>query len=156
LVRLRADAVRARNRGINRRRGPKSEFARSLTGPLKLDSVMSMFADCTVKLLDAAPDGVVTSARRARDRAPARYYIHGLGLAICPLLPISVRGQAVIATRGGGPRVILDRSTMMTKVKTARVARERPEPRAATATNDIRPFQVHMSDSALADLRRRI
>src|SRR5215469_7589237 len=45
---------------------------------------------------------------------------------------------------------------MMTKVKTSRVTRERPAPHTTSDTNAIRPFHVHMSDSALADLRRRI
>jgi pimeloyl-ACP methyl ester carboxylesterase len=45
---------------------------------------------------------------------------------------------------------------MMTRVKTSRVSRESPAAHTTTETNDIRPFHVRMSDSALADLRRRI
>ena len=86
------------------------------------------------------------NARRARERVPPLLGICGLVLALCGSLPTPVRGQAVTT----------DRSTMMTKVKTPRVARETPAARATTETNDIRPFKVHVSDSALADLRRRI
>src|SRR5215467_129517 len=104
-------------------------------------------------LLGIAPNRVDGHARQVRASAPAPLCIFGLGLALCILLPIPMRGQAAIATRGHGPRATLDQSTIMTKVKTSRLSRERP-PRTATATNDIRPFRVHMSDSALADLRR--
>src|SRR5262245_10639156 len=116
----------------------------------------STFSDFIMKLLNLASGGVDSNARRARDRAPALLSISGLGVAFCMLLPISARGPAVSAPRGGGPRAILDRSTMMTKAKTSRVSRQRPAHHGATATNDIRPFHFHMSDSALADLRRRI
>ena len=77
-----------------------------------------MSSDVIMKILNVASDGVGSKARQARDRALALLYVCGLGMAFCMLLPISLRGQEVIATRGGGPRAILDRSTMMTKVKT--------------------------------------
>src|SRR5262245_42994819 len=73
-----------------------------------------------------------------------------------------VRNVARRARRGaaslrcaGEPPAPLNRSTNMTKVKTARGPRKAP---VATATekNDVRPFQVHVPDSALTDLRRRL
>jgi len=109
-----------------------------------------------MKLLHVASDDADRNARRARESAPALLCIYGLGVAFCMSLPTPVRGQAAVASRGGVPRATLDRRTKMTKAKTSRVSREKSAPRTATATNDIRPFHVHMSDSALADLRRRI
>src|SRR5215475_2804570 len=95
-----------------------------------------MLLDSIMKLLNVASDG--------------------LGVALCMSLSVSVQGQAAIASRGGGSRATLDRSTMMTKVKTSRVSREKRAPHTPTATNDIQPFQVHVSASARAYLRRRV
>src|SRR5262245_60492146 len=79
----------------------------------------------------------------------------GLSLALGISLPTSALGQAVAASSGDA-LTTLDRRTDMTKVRTARARPKTPAARAATETNDIRPFQVHVSDSALADLRRRV
>ena len=70
----------------------------------------------------------------------------GLGVAFCISLATPLRGQDVA----------MNRSTTMTKIKTPRAPREGTAAHTATETNDIRPFHVHFSDSALTDLRRRI
>ena len=127
---------------------PEPAFAPVLAGP--------MLSDASMNTLDIASGGVVNNARRPRDGAASLLCTCGLGLALCLALPTRAQGQATAARGAGEPLVELNRSTNMTKVRRARVPRETRTARGATPENDIRPFKVHVSDSALDDLRRRI
>jgi len=113
-----------------------------------------------MKTLDIASAGGRDNSRRPREGAAFPLCICGLALALFMSLPTPARGQTHTGNRAGRFPSMLDRGTNMTRTKKTRLprktARKSSTVRAATENNGIRPFEVHVSDSALADLRRRL
>src|SRR5215216_4226648 len=104
--------------------------------------------------LDTETGGTAIGARRVRSSTARGLLIYGFGLVFCLSVATSVRAQPATASRE--TRETLNRSKEMTELTKVETPRSTPALAPAAVDTLIRPFRVHFSDEALANLRRRI
>ena len=98
--------------------------------------------------------GVTRDAGRARDGTTRLLSIWALAFSLCTSLSSPAHAQA--ANAGRDARATFNRSKTMTELNTVDRPLVTPATRVATADTSIRAFRAHMSDEAIADLRRRL
>jgi hypothetical protein len=99
-------------------------------------------------------DSTTREAWRARDSMAGLLRIYALGFTVSTSLSALAYAQDAGASRDARPT--LTRSKPMTAISTVHAAPNVSTPRPAAGETSIRPFRVHVPDTKLTELRRRI
>jgi pimeloyl-ACP methyl ester carboxylesterase len=117
-------------------------------------STVTTFAESAMSDLTIGARGVTNDAGRVRESTTHLLSIWALTLGLFASPSALTHAQAATASRDA--RATINRSKTMTELNTIDRPLATPATGAVTADTSIRPFRAHISDEAVADLRRRL
>ncbi|MDB4890532.1 MAG: Multidrug transporter [Gemmatimonadetes bacterium] len=107
-----------------------------------------------MKNINTRTGGSARAAPLVQDSNSLLVHLHCVGLVFCLSVSMTVHAQAT--SPSDNARGTLNRTENMTALNTVDALRTTPSPATPKDDQSIRPFHVHFSDEALADLRRRV
>jgi pimeloyl-ACP methyl ester carboxylesterase len=117
-------------------------------------STVTTFAESAMSDLTIGARGVTNDAGRVRESTTHLLSIWALTLGLFASPSALTHAQAATASRDA--RATINRSKTMTELNTIDRPLATSATGAVTADTSIRPFRAHISDEAVADLRRRL
>jgi pimeloyl-ACP methyl ester carboxylesterase len=120
----------------------------------RMRSTVTTFAESAMSDLTIGARGVTNDAGRVRESTTHLLSIWALTLGLFASPSALTHAQAATASRDA--RATINRSQTMTELNTIDRPLATPATGAVTADTSIRPFRAHISDEAVADLRRRL